>query len=201
MECTACNMVASRWFLKGRMPRATHQLSNHLHPRVLILCRASKRIGAAPSSCPGSMRRKRRIVSVQTQTRKKPTKWRRTECRQTKPLVSCVAPAGFACFYPQDKPRPLISQYLTSSLRSGHAGAMAEKVVTGRRPGHIKPGFRRLRTLEGSDKNPPWSFQRSARGRDETPRRSEGDAAHAQISSRELFPEICPQSYQCRRGA
>jgi hypothetical protein len=86
---------------------------------------------------------------------------------------------------------------LLTTLGSDLAGAMAEKVITGRRPCHSKPGFRRLRLSKAATRT-PWSFQRSARGRDETPRSSEGDAPHAQISSRDLFPEICAQ---CRWGA
>lgn len=151
------------------------------------------RCPAAPVPCEGGEESGR-------PTRKQPTKWRRTECRQTKPLVSCVAPTGFVCFYPQDKPRPLISQHLTSRLRSDHAGAMAEEVVIGRRPGHSKPGFRRLRLSRAATKTPlvvPEVGSRSGRNPKEL--RGRRSPCADLIQSRELFQEICAQC--CRRGA
>lgn len=105
---------------------------------------------AAPVPCEGG---KEPCPSKHRLTSKKPTKWRRTECRQTKTLVSCVTPAGFVCFYPQDKPRPLISQHLSVpgrdliSLPQWRKSSLPDDDQA-----NSKPGFRRLRLSRAATK-------------------------------------------------
>lgn len=172
-------MAASRWFLKGRMPRAGHQLSNQLDPRVLILCRASKRMGRAVQlprfRVKGEKNRVVRRGSSQPSGDVQNAVKRNRSFLVLRRLGLCVFTRK--------------TNLVLSSPSISLPGCV-----------RITPARWRKRSLPDDDQatanlvsdvcdsrgqrqKPPWSFQRSARGRDETPRSSEGDAAHAPISS------------------
>lgn len=152
MECTACNMAASRWFPKGRMPRATHQLSNHLDPRVLILCPASKRVDRAVQLPRFHVKEEKNRVRPNTDEQEaNQVAAHRMPSNET-PRFLCHA--SWVCvFLPA---RQTSSSHLPAPLSSRSpsdlAGAVAERSLPDDDQANSKPGFRRLRLSRAATK-------------------------------------------------